>query len=392
MADWQLWVRDQDREWLGVIDDELSFTATPRHLALGAWTVTVQAGTPSADLLLEGAGVVLLDGDGRVIMSGPKRPLDRANDAGPEGDTLTVSGVDDTAVLARIVYPSPGTAITTTGVTHPAEYWTHTGPGETVVRELINTQAGPDALPDRQVPGLVVPPSQGRGHTLTTQLRLDTLLDAAWSIANTAGLGFHVVQDEETTDLHLKFYEPRDLSDQVRFGVHLGNLAGYSYKATPPEVTDVIVAAGGEGVARRFYHHSRRDPLWPDVVVEETIDARDLSLEPGEGEEDWVPPEVGAEQRALERLEAGAAKASVEFTPVDTDALVYGADYHLGDVVTAEIDIGSVTDVIREVTYARTPSEGETVTPAIGEPQDQPQIYKRVAQLRRDVDQLQNRR
>lgn len=392
MVDWQLWVRDQDREWVGVIDDELTFTATPRHLALGAWSVTVQAGTPSANLLLEGAGVVLLDGDGQVLMSGPKRPMTRNGAAGPEGDTITVTGVDDTAVLARIVYPSPSTAITTTGTTHSAEYWTRTGTGETVLRELINTQAGPGALPTRRVPGLVVPPSQGRGSTLTTQLRLDVLLEAAWGIAQAAGLGFHVVQDEETTDLHLRFYEPRDLSQDVRFGTHLGNLASYSYQATPPEVTDVIVAAGGEGVGRRFYHHQRRDPLWPDVVIEETIDARDLSLEPGDGEEDWVDPEEGAEQRATERLDDGAAKASVEFVPIDTDNLTYGTDYQLGDRVTAEIDIGDVTDIIREVTYTRTPDDGEVVTPSIGEPQDQPQIYKRVATLRKDVDQLQNRR
>lgn len=392
MADWQLWVRDQNREWLGVIDDELEVTATSRHLALGAWQITVQAGTPSANLLLEGAGVVLLDRDGHVLMSGPKRPLQRGNDSTPDGDTLTVTGTDDTAALARIVYPSPNTTITSAGTTHSAEYWTRTGTGEDVLRDLINTQAGPGALPARRVPGLVIPESQGRGATLTSQLRLDTLLDAGWGIAEAAGLGFRVVQDEETTDLHLRIYEPRDLSEDARFGVHLGNLAEYTYEASPPEVTDVIVAAGGEGTARRFYHYQRRDPLWPDVVVEEVIDARDLSLSPGDGEEDWVPPEVGAEQRALERLEDGAAKASVSFVPIDTDALTYGTDYRLGDRVTAEIDIGDVTDLIREVTYTRTPDEGEVVAPAIGDAQDQPQIYRRVAQLRRDVDQLQNRR
>lgn len=392
MADWQLWVRDHQREWLGVIDDELELTATPRHLALGAWQVTVQANTPSADLLLEGAGVVLLDGDGQVLMSGPKRPMDRTNEGGPEGDTLTVAGVDDTALLARIVYPSPGRAITSAGTKHPAEYWTRSGPGETVIRDLINANAGPGAVASRRVPGLVLPPSQGRGATLTSQLRLDNLLEAAWAIAAASGLGFHLVQDTESTDLHLEFYEPRDLSDEVRFGVHLGNLAAYSYTASPPDVTDVIVAIGGEGIDRRFYRYERRDPLWPDVVVEEVIDARDLSQAPGEGEEDWVDPDIASAQRATERLDDGAAKASVAFEPIDTEGLAFGRDYRMGDVVTAEIDIGQVTDIIREVTLTRTPDAGELVTPAIGDPPDQPHIYKRVAALRKDVDQLQNRR
>lgn len=392
MADWQLWVRDQHREWIGIIDDELTLTATPRHLALGAWQVTVQANTQSADLLLEGSGIVLLDGAGDVLMSGPKRPMERGNEGGPEGDTITVSGVDDTATLARIVYPSPGTAITPSGVKHGAEHWTATGPGETVIRNLINANAGPGAVVSRRVPGLVLPESQGRGATLTSQLRLDNLLESAWAIAGAAGLGFHLVQDVDSTDLLLEFYTPRDLTDEARFGVHIGNLAGYTYTASPPEVTDVVVAIGGEGVDRRFYSYTRRDPLWPDVIVEEVIDARDLSQTPGEGEEEWVDPDEASAQRATERLDDGAAKASVAFQPIDTDGLMFGRDYQMGDQVTAEIDIGEVSDIIREITLTRTPDQGEVVTPAIGDPPDQPHIYKRVAQLRRDVSQLQTRR
>lgn len=389
--DWQIWVRDGDRRWLGVIDDEHSLEATARHLELGAWTITVEAGSASADLLLEGAGIALLDGDGSVLLSGPKRSPERSSTPG-EGEDLTFSGVDDTAVLSRIVYPSPGTAITSSGVKHAAEYWTNTGAAETVIRDLVNANAGPGALSDRQVPGLVLPASQARGSVLTSQLRLDVLLEAVWGIARAGGLGVHVVQDDVTTDLLLRFYEPADLGDQVRFGAEIGNLAAYEYSAQPPEVTDVIVAIGGEGIDRRFYRYQDRDALWPDVVAEEVLDARDLSQEPGDGDEDWVDPDEASEQRAMERLHEGRAQASVSFEPIDTEGLQFGRDYGLGDVVTAEIDIGEVTDVIREVTYSRSPESGEVVTPSIGEPPDRPQIYKRVAQLRSDVDKLQTRR
>ncbi|WP_344010525.1 siphovirus ReqiPepy6 Gp37-like family protein [Nocardiopsis exhalans] len=384
-------MRGHGREWLGIVDDELDFSATARHLALGAWQVTVEAASPSADLLLEGEGLALIDADGRVLLSGPKRPMERGRDPGSD-NTLTFTGVDDTALLSRIVYPSPATAITSTGTKHTAQYWTRNAPAETVLRDLISANAGTSALADRRVPGLYLPASQERGAALSSQLRLDNLLDAAWEIARTGGLGFHVVQDTESTDLHLVVYEPRDRSREIRFGEHLGNLGSYEYSATPPEVTDVIVAIGGEGVDRRFYRYQRRDPLWPGVVIEEVLDARDLSQEPGDGDEEWVNPDAASEQRATERLDDGAATASVTFEPLEVDGLRFGADYALGDIVTAELDLGDVTDTIREVRYSRTPDGGELIVPSIGEPPDQPQIYRRVAALRRDVDQLKTRR
>jgi hypothetical protein len=392
MSGWQLWVRDRDRRWLGVVDDEHSLSVTRRHLALGAWQVVVQAGSQSADLLLEGSGIVLLDHDGDVLFSGPKRPLDRTHDGDPDGNTVTFAGVDDTACLSRIVYPSPGTAITSSGTFHTAEHWTRTGPAETVIRDLVDENAGPDALPYRQLSGLALPPSLGRGASVASQLRLDNLLEAAWGLAQVGGIGFFVVQDTDTPDLRLEFYEPADKSAYVRFGDGLGNLASYTYAASPPEVTDVVVAIDGEGTKRRFYRYTRRDPLWPDVVVEELLDARDLKQEPGDGDEEWVDPAIASEQRAQERLNEGAATASVSFEPIDTDAVAYRRDYDIGDIVTAEIDLGEITDILREVTLTRTPDMGEQVLPSIGDPPDQPEIYRRVARLSRDVDQLKTRR
>ncbi len=391
MGEWQLWVRDHQRRWLGIVDDDVDFTATSRHLALGAWRVTVDASSPSADLLRAGEGIALLDESGHVLLSGPKRPMERTHTSGAE-NTLTFSGVDDTAQLARIVYPSPNTPITEAGVQHGAQYWTRSGPAEDVLLELIAANAGPDAIDDRALPGLRIPASEGRGHEVSSQLRLDNLLEAAWSVAGAGDLGFHLVQDHDSTDLLVHVYPARDVSDRVRFSPYLGNLGSYEYSASPPEVTDVIVAIGGEGTDRRFYRYQERDPLWPGVVVEEVLDARDLSQEPGEGDEEWTDPDVASRERATERLRDGAATASVTFEALENEGTQFGRDYALGDVVTAELDLGEVTDIIREVHYSRTPDQGERLRPTLGEPPDQPQIYKRVAALRRDVDQLLTRR
>src|SRR5690606_26715049 len=179
---------------------------------------------------------------------------------------------------------------------------------------------------------------------------------------------------------------------EVRFGMGLGNLASYSYSLTPPEVTDIVVGIGGEGRQRVFYRFLRRDPLWPGLVREEFVDRRDVNPDAQPSDDDYVAPEAAALASADERFAEAGGKASVTFVPIDTDAVRWGRDYWLGDVVTAETEIGPVTDVIREVRYTRSAEDGQRIEPAIGEPQDTPAIYRRVARLRRAVDQRHTRR
>ncbi|MCY9786825.1 siphovirus ReqiPepy6 Gp37-like family protein [Nocardiopsis sp. EMB25] len=386
--EWMLLVRNPDLSLAGLIEDEVALEATERHLALGAWKVSVPAGSTSADLLLSGAGILLLDGDGQVLLSGPARPTERAADG--ESDTVTVSGVTDTAALARLCWPRPSQTIPTTGATQDDAHYVTTGPAETVMRTLIDVNAGGSALADRQVSGLVLPASQGRGPTIESKTRFDVLLDALWGIGQTGGIGFRVVQ--QGASLVWEPYVPVDRSAQVRFSTGLGTLGSYSYSLTPPEVTDIVVGVGGEGQARRFYRFTQPDPLWPDLAREEFIDRRDVDPAATPGSDGYVDPDAAAQASADERFAEAGGKASVTFEPIETDAIRWGRDYWLGDIVTAETEIGDVTDIIREVTYTRTPDEGPRIEPSIGDAQDAPAIYQRVARLRRDVDQLQNRR
>lgn len=389
MDEWSLLVRDENLDHIGVIEDDYALEAIERHLALGAWKIDLAADGPGAELLRAGAGILLVDSaTGETLVSGPIRPQETQRAA--DGHTLSVSGVTDTAALGRLCWPRPGQDIPSTGATQDDAYYVTSGPAETVMRTLVDVNAGPSARAERQIPGLVLPASQGRGPTVESKTRFDSLLEALWGIGEIAGLGVRVVQ--QGTSLVLDVYEPADRSDEVRFSVGLGNLASYSYSLTPPEVTDIVVGVGGEGQARVFFRFTQRDPLWPGLVLEEFVDRRDVDPTLSPGDDGYVDPQAAAQQSADERFAEAGGKASVTFVPIDTDAVAWGRDYWLGDVVTAETEIGPVTDVIREVRYTRSAEDGQRIEPAIGEPQDQPAIYKRVARLRRDVDQLQTRR
>ncbi|GAA4911221.1 siphovirus ReqiPepy6 Gp37-like family protein [Streptomonospora salina] len=388
--EWSLLVRDTDLSLMGLVEEDTALEAVERHLELGAWKVTVPADSPSAELLRAGAGILLLDGDGNTLLSGPRRPLER--DADGEDDTLTINGVTDTAAaLARTCWPDPATLIPGgSGATQADAHFITSGPAETVMRTLIDVNAGPSALAERRTPNLVLPATQGRGASVTAKVRFDVLLESLWGIAETAGLGFRVIQ--RGADLVWEVYETTDRAAEVRFSTGLGTLGSYTYKVTPPEVTDAVVGIGGEDTSRRFYRFTRRDPLWPGLVVEEFLDQRNVDPAADPADDDYVDPDEAAAQAADERLTEGAGKASVEFEPIATDAIRWGRDYWLGDTVTAETEIGDVTDVIREVTYTRSPDEGPRIIPSIGDAQDSPAIYKRVGQLRRDVNRLQTRR
>ncbi|MFV2198468.1 siphovirus ReqiPepy6 Gp37-like family protein [Nocardiopsis sp. LOL_012] len=393
MDEWVLRVRDANRNMIGEIDDEQELEIRDRHLGHGAWKLVMDSGTESAALLEEGHGIVFETG-GRTVFSGPttrfvaETTTDNAGTNRPEGaETVTATGISDTSAFRRIIYPDPTTAVTTTGVKHPNDRVTLTGPAETVIGHLIDQHAGPAALPERQHPGLIIPTSQGRGLTITSAERFTDLHETAFSLAAGAGLGWRVLQ--HGADLSFGVYEPRDLTNQMGFSVELGNVASYTYQLTPPEVTHLIIGAGGEGADRLLFEFAQPSPLWPGLHIEEFKDSRNLKQTPdSEEDDDWVDPAVAAAQQAQERFAEAAATQTVAFDLLPVEGLVWGTDVDLGDRVNFTTPRGAVTDLIREVVYQRTPTGGQTITPIVGDSVHMPRTYRALRRLRRDVDRL----
>ncbi|WP_456238153.1 Gp37-like protein [Nocardiopsis codii] len=391
--EWTVRVRDHERNMIGEIDDEQELEIRDRHLGHGAWKLVVDADTDSAALLEEGDGIVF-EVNGRTVFSGPTNRHvsevtdDNAGTNRPGGaETTTFTGISDTSAFRRTIYPAPGTAITAAGVKQPVDRTTLTAPAETVIGTLINQHAGPGALVARRHPGLIIPTSLGRGPTITSAERFTDLHDHTFTLAAGAHLGWRVVQ--HGTSLVFEVYEPRDLTGEMGFSVELGNVAGYTYELTPPEVTHLIIGAGGEGKDRLLFEFAQPSPLWPGLRIEEFKDSRDLALEPSSDDDtDWVPPATAAAQQAEERFAEAAAVQTVAFDLLPTEGLVWGEDVDLGDRVNFDTPRGTVTDIIREVVYQRTPAEGQQVTPIVGDTVHMPRTYRALRRLRREVDRL----
>ncbi|WP_344104898.1 siphovirus ReqiPepy6 Gp37-like family protein [Nocardiopsis rhodophaea] len=394
MEEWVVRVRDQDRNMIGEIDDEQELEVHARHLSAGSWKLEVASNAPTAELLEDGAGIQF-EIDGRVVFSGPITKLtdklgeDDAGSDHPTGSgTLTATGTCDTTAFRRVIYPYHRAPITTKGSKHPLERETLRGPAETVIGEVLSRQAGPAALATRRHPGLVVPTSGKRGPRVTSAERFTDLHEHLFSLAQGAGVGWRIVQ--HGADLVFEFYEPRDLTRDVGFGVELGNVAAYTYELTPPEVTHLVYGCGGEGKDRLLFEYARPSPLFPGLRIEEFIDQRDLSEKPESKDDDqWRPPGEATAQMAEERFAEAKGTQTVAFDLLPTDGAQWGKDVDLGDRVTFLTDRGPVTDTIREVVYRRTPDDGQTITPVVGDPINLPQVYRALKRLRADVDRLQ---
>lgn len=382
-GEWQVLVRDADRRIIGEVTGENELEVIDRHLAVGAWKVTVDAASHDAALLREGAGIVFLR-DGQIAFSGPTRQVERAQSADDGGvGTLTASGACDKAWLSRLVWPVPGTAIPETGTTFPVEtYDLAAAPAETVLRTLVDKHAGPGAAAARRVPGLTLAADGARGTAVSVSSRFGVLLDTLVELGARGGVGFDVLHKPGGA-LEFAVYPERDQRAAARFSIELGNLRSYQYTLTPPEATFVIVADDKEKTARKFYGFDQPDAGWPGLRAEEFLDGSDLGT---------TDPVGAARTQARTRLAEAAGHAAVTFEPIDTEAVVLGRDYRKGDRVSLEIDGVQVDDVVREIRYTRTPGDGQVVVPVVGADEQRPHIYEQLTRLRRRIHSRETRR
>ncbi|WP_205718516.1 siphovirus ReqiPepy6 Gp37-like family protein [Actinomadura sp. WMMA1423] len=347
--------RGTDLKPIGELDDYTSMQAIPRHNAVGAWKLTIGADSAKAARLVEGNGLIIRYNGARV-MSGDITSVDSAQtrDDGDAG-TLTVSGVDDNNLLKQAtVWPNPSAddAHQTDGT------YKVSGPAETVLRTLVDVNIGPSARTGRRVPDLTLAPDLARGPTVTKQIRqFANLLDVLADIANTAGLGFRIVQ--VGTGRRFELYEPQDSGVVFSFG--RGNLEDVSYSKQPPTCTCAIVVAGGSSSPRVVKEYTRADVLVPGLRIEQFVDRTDVDT----GSVDLA---AQMDQAADEALTAGARQASLSLTPIDTEQCRYGVQYNVGDRGTAMVRGEALTDTIREVVLNSDSASGATVKPVIATP------------------------
>ena len=298
--------------------------------------------------------------DGEIVLSGPiEQPMapyqrtlpgsDGAGDARP--GTLQLAVVDDLAHLAgRLVYPDP----TAAADSQTASHYTDSDTAETLMRDLVNLNAGPGALPDRQVPNLALGAVAGVGSTVSVSARFSNLLTELQGLAVAGGdLGFRIRQD--AGQLLFEVYQPRDLTATARYSWDLGNLRSVSVERSAPTVTHAIVGGQGEEENRQIVERGDAAAAARWWRMEQWVDSR---------HEDTMD---GLEQSGDEALAEGAERVQISAVTVDTEDLKFGRDVQLGDRATIAYLPGvEVSEVVRQAHIQATPDAGEHVTVLIG--------------------------
>jgi len=397
----QVFVRDHNRQVVGMTTRWSSVTISARRNDLWTWTVTMtdpadaalmMPPTDAAGKVTHKRGVVLRriqpDGSAVTIMSGWQSKFPDVSSDGAT-TTWTFTGYDDTSHLLVLLWPIPTAPITSQTDTHDRR----TGPISNRLRDYfignVSNRLG--------VNGAAGGNQVNLGATGVSQARFADFLPFAQELT-ARSVNFQVRQRDTDSLLFLYQWAPVDRRATVRFSPALGTVQGWSSNSTPCTANIAIVGAGGEGVLRRFRRYADAASIQAWGPREVFVDRRDLN--PDE-DEDW---ELQAEVAGLEAIEQGAARSS--FT-LETEfggggiAPTPFVDFWPGDRVLAYADadeaqqpIGPVTDDLVEQVDTTYSEAGESGTVRVGSVPDDVDnaMARQIRNLGRRIHGLETRR
>lgn len=331
-----------------------ALSAKPRWREPGGWSLTVPSG-PAADALTEPGAQVIIEADDAAVMSGPVSTVSY----GPEGTAL-ITGRGEMWWLAQRI------ALTSSASPYPKSL-DYTGPAESVIRSVVDANAGPSALLARQLLTFGGA-DQARGTSGTWKSANQTVLNLLLDIVHGQGWGIEVIR--KGTDRVFRVLVPADVSDSVRLHESLGAISAWNRTRTAPEASYIYAAGTESGGERPVAEGGAVDgwgriERWRDVgntaVTGQLENARDAEL---------------AEKAEVDTL-------SVTLSPVGP--FQFGVNYGLGDtvsvqagnlrrldtVVGVDIDMNTITPVL----------SGGRVLPALPSLRRLTDLERRVAAL-----------
>lgn len=384
---WQVYARRADRTVAGVL---VGWTAslTLRFNEVGSWDINVPLAQCPVGWPGPGTGIIVVAADpdtgaGRVIASGTADTI--AYHWAAEGDdtgdgTWTISGDTD---LGRIAYRDtyPVSSLSWTAQKGSvAAYYTAAGTGETLLRNFVSDQAGPTALPARQVAGLTLAPVRNLGTATSILERFTPVLDVLRATARDGGgLGFDVVGDL-AGGLTFVVYQPVDRTLTARFGVDLGNVTELAVSRQAPTGTVALVAAGGDLTARLTLEQAA------PATTDDAWGRRELFVD----QRQTVDP-VQIAKAATDALAAAKEQVIVQAMITDTPSVRLLRDLNLGDLTTVLAPFGVITDVVRTITVAVADTGDALISATIGTDQASTDdlIAQHAARLERRLSYLE---
>jgi hypothetical protein len=304
---------------------------------------------------------VRVDRLGQTFISGPiEKPgayswsASDPSTAGP--GTVTVSFADNLVYLAwRLTYPDPTQPSTAQTA---AEFWTVAATNaETVMRNLVNLNAGPGALVARRIPGLVLGTVAGVGSNINISTRFQPITEVLRTAALAGGtLQFRIVENS-ARQLVFNVAARRDLSHgpgAVRFSRSLGNLVALATDPDAPTATVAVVGGEGSGATR--------------IVVERsTAAAATWGRIETFVNQSGVSDTTGLQMYGDAALLDAAEKVGLTATAIDEPGAAFGVNYQLGDLVGVDLATGAqFVAAVQSLSYKWTPDGGEVISPTIG--------------------------
>lgn len=320
-------VRDKELVRQGaILPKDLNLSAVVRFNDVGEWKLTLPRSHPMASALFAPGSGISVDMRGERIFSGPTwqpaRQTDQTN--APDGTFTFVGYTDDILLRNARAWPEPSNPDPTT---QAVANDVREGYAETIMREYVSANIGPDAPTERRsllAQKLVLATDELRGPSdAKASPRFATLLATLQEIALYAGLGFQVIQRGST--LQFEVITLHDRSRTVRLDIDSGTLASEESTVSPPELTRAIVAGQGEGVDRVIVQRTSAEGTTAEgewgQIIEEFIDARGTA-DTGE-----------LEQKGDARLtEAGFTAVAVKVKPSDL-TMRYPEEWRVGERV-----------------------------------------------------------
>lgn len=231
---------DAAREFVCMVDDRDALQVAPSHNQVGSAVLSLRMGSKEIPTLMTPGCRLKVWYRGEVIFSGDVD--EDASSGGPQDGKVDFTLRDHKAILwDMLAFPVPNKALTA----QTAEYYTMTGPAETVFKTLVTA----NVVTRASFPGVVVAPDLGRGESITVQLRFDSIGEVVVPLLDAVGLGVSV---ELTDDANLLVDVYEAGTYPLPFSLESGTLAERNWSRKKPTATRCILGGVGEGVSRIF--------------------------------------------------------------------------------------------------------------------------------------------
>ena len=260
-------------------------------------------------------------------------------------------------------------------------HYTAKGPAAEVIFGLVRTHVAQGARAEFRTPLRVSSTwADEPGGVVSVKTRFKPLLEEVQQAAKTGGITFSTRMN---SDGAIRFQQsvPEDRSRYIRLSEDNDALGQWSMERSRPEVTKVLVAGQGEGDARTLKLVEGNPNDWGTnrIVFQDRRDTDELDdlIEAGE-----------------ETLADGAETASISVDLVDTPAMRFGVDFHIGDLVTVQLANGAtIVDGVQEVelSYSSTGRDGTLTVGPTGEDHEGDKLVKLVKDLRKRIMALETR-